>query len=830
MQQSTGTPPRKSNANRHPASPASKPLKTPHPASSMMNMSVPQRRKFWEVVSTPCVVMPMYGPLELPDISVTPWRLVANIVDALVQRGTQLSSVRLEGSAATHVVNPNTTASYNDLDFVFYLGNSAGRDDLEHARDCIVQVLSNCLPTDQPEPRPRPAFEAHPSMSSSESVPEASDETKIVSTAENQAPPTSCPTNTNPPCSKRVHNAWPPLASTVADGYLRKIWITPPREDSGQDDHEGNKQTRVLVPIDAWAVATVGCTLDGKPSSIDFKFVKLISRPFQFSADSLQIVMSLAELSKPDGSLAISPLEPAEPAQETPSSFSYAQMANKNSSPQYGEADWLPCARLCSSFVTQEGKCGLNDTLAHLEAREIVVADESDMAHTRGGGLLKYISLLSKEFVVGKKSGLSVERLEKYMMTRFLIDYPGDMDSPYGLPMPVQVVWDYVTTRMLPSSETDTTYITKQQDFLELLAEYLRRHKGQINRMTELAHGVRYIQLCVDEWSKESTFSNIRGCPPMPGQSAAGTYNAEAGQHGINGSDRGEPNSSYPSRADSVDSLDEGHVSSNETDDAFAGDIERLLLHLESDPEDDEHSDISADISADDNEGGDFVFAPWSNHQWVQHVAAPHVVFGGGPAVASDDYSDCRNPHADGHPDAYQPLHRKPARKPATPDNAPAAATQTTPPTPPNAATPQPTPKPGAATARTAPIECVHRRAVAQAPDPKSNSWANIASRPTGGNPWAATANAAMPQSPANFLTGHSQSGDRASRGAADLHASTSAPTPAQAFAQSEAADFPDLCARTTRKAAPVCVCTACGALGHKSRACPILGGKSPSQ
>jgi hypothetical protein len=185
---------------------------------------------------------------------------------------------------------------------------------------------------------------------------------------------------------------------------------------------------------DSWALVT----LRGSPNSppLDLKFVQRIHRPYQFSIDSFQIFLDEDDLA---------PL-----------------LSSFNPSLKEIEAHTL--------VIVQSSYGNISAAIKHLQENQISVQHPGDMAKIHGGGLLKYCSLLARDFTCDPK--LDVHKLEAYMCNRFFIDFPLYDLTPMGVPVQMQRVQDFITAHMLTQSDD------RKIEFLRVLLKVLRRSAG----------------------------------------------------------------------------------------------------------------------------------------------------------------------------------------------------------------------------------------------------------------------------------------------------------------------------------------------------------------
>lgn len=144
-------------------------------------------------------------------------------------------------------------------------------------------------------------------------------------------------------------------------------------------------KTMVLVSNNQnrWSLISLGDQSNN--ISIELKFVHNIKRKFEFTVDSFQILLD--------------------------SYFNFGQCADK--SPVSVSQSFFPSVQAVSVYHDfEEAMNHLNNRLIHTEAPEEI----------RGGGLLKYCSLHVNGFQAADHD--TMNRLEPYMCSRFFIDFP----------------------------------------------------------------------------------------------------------------------------------------------------------------------------------------------------------------------------------------------------------------------------------------------------------------------------------------------------------------------------------------------------------------------
>ncbi|XP_036443224.1 terminal nucleotidyltransferase 5ba [Colossoma macropomum] len=89
--------------------------------------------------------VPIHGRGNFPTLSVQPRQIVQVVQARLEERGVTVRDVRLNGSAASHVLHQDTGLGYKDLDLIF--GVSLSDDQAFHlVKDVVLDCLLDFLP------------------------------------------------------------------------------------------------------------------------------------------------------------------------------------------------------------------------------------------------------------------------------------------------------------------------------------------------------------------------------------------------------------------------------------------------------------------------------------------------------------------------------------------------------------------------------------------------------------------------------------------------------------------------------------------------------------
>ena len=208
---------------------------------------------------------------------------------------------------------------------------------------------------------------------------------------------------------------------------------------------------------DAWAVYALGGSRPG--TSVDLKFVQRLARPFQFSVDSFAIVLdddvvgqhfsrqllsaSTADKARTTSTSSTSSEEAlTDDAGDSDAGDSEDSGIDSSDAPPPAAGEPHPTVRFETAFEPA------SVALQHLADKQIAVASESDLCQVRGGGMLKYARFLSRGWTVAATNEKGL--LQRYMVTRFMCDFPLYMMTRYGTFAPAQHMLEFVEERYSP--------------------------------------------------------------------------------------------------------------------------------------------------------------------------------------------------------------------------------------------------------------------------------------------------------------------------------------------------------------------------------------------
>lgn len=252
-------------------------------------------------------VVPVHGRGNFPTLEIQLKDIIHKVKSRLEIARIKVKDVRLNGSAASHVLVKDNGLSYKDLDVIFAVELPSEKE-FQLIRDIVLGSLLDFLP-------------------------EGVNKEKLT-----------------------------PM--TLKEAYVQKL-------------------VKVSTESDRWSLISLS-NKDGR--NVELKFVDSLRRQFEFSVDSFQIIL--------------------------------------NSLLVYYDCAESPMTEHFHPTVIGESVYGnFKEALYHLENRLIATKNPEEI---RGGGLLKYCNLLVRDF---KPADEEIKTLERYMCSRFFIDFPDILDQ-----------------------------------------------------------------------------------------------------------------------------------------------------------------------------------------------------------------------------------------------------------------------------------------------------------------------------------------------------------------------------------------------------------------
>lgn len=89
--------------------------------------------------------IPIHGRGNFPTLHMQPRHIVKAVRRRLEERGIGVRDVRLNGSAASHVLHQDSGLGYKDLDLIF-CADLAGEAEFQTVKDVVLRCLLDFLP------------------------------------------------------------------------------------------------------------------------------------------------------------------------------------------------------------------------------------------------------------------------------------------------------------------------------------------------------------------------------------------------------------------------------------------------------------------------------------------------------------------------------------------------------------------------------------------------------------------------------------------------------------------------------------------------------------
>ncbi|XP_027695160.1 terminal nucleotidyltransferase 5D [Vombatus ursinus] len=144
------------------------------------------------------------------------------------------------------------------------------------------------------------------------------------------------------------------------------------------------KMVKVSTEHDRWSLISLS---NNTGKNVEFKFVNSLRRQFEFSVDSFQIILN-------------------------------------NLLDVYRDANFVLSEDSSPVIVAESVFGDFGEAMNHLQHKLISTRNPEEI---RGGGLLKYSNLLVRDFKPASET--EIKNLERYMCSRFFIDFPDVIDQ-----------------------------------------------------------------------------------------------------------------------------------------------------------------------------------------------------------------------------------------------------------------------------------------------------------------------------------------------------------------------------------------------------------------
>ncbi|KAI4904063.1 hypothetical protein NFI96_033884 [Prochilodus magdalenae] len=306
--------------------------------------------------------IPIHGRGNFPTLQMKPRQIVKAVRRRMEERELRVRDVRLNGSAASHVLHEHSGLGYKDLDLIF-CAELKGEAEFQMVKDIVLDCLLDFLPDGVNKEKITPLT------------------LKFLDTAAFYV----C----SPECSSAHHAAVLKLLKPYSEKgqavvLSQKRWSLIKLQHCTTNcthlrpEAYVQKMVKVCNDSDRWSLISLS---NNRGKNVELKFVDSLRRQFEFSVDSFQIKLDSLLL--------------------------------------FYECSENPMAKTFHPTIIGESVYGdFNVALEHLRNKVICTRNPEEI---RGGGLLKYCHLLVRGFRAASET--EMKSLQRYMCSRFFIDF-----------------------------------------------------------------------------------------------------------------------------------------------------------------------------------------------------------------------------------------------------------------------------------------------------------------------------------------------------------------------------------------------------------------------
>ena len=114
-------------------------------SSSVSNVSVLSWEQVQRLDAILTETIPIHGRGNFPTLEVKPGQIVKVVRSRMEEKHIHVRDVRLNGSAASHVLHEDSGLGYKDLDLIF-CADMKGESDFQIVKDIVLDCLLDFLP------------------------------------------------------------------------------------------------------------------------------------------------------------------------------------------------------------------------------------------------------------------------------------------------------------------------------------------------------------------------------------------------------------------------------------------------------------------------------------------------------------------------------------------------------------------------------------------------------------------------------------------------------------------------------------------------------------
>jgi len=359
-------------------------------------LSYQQVQRLTDVMET-CV--PIHGAGNFPTLEICPSVLVQTVKERIERHGIAVRAIRLNGSAATHVLSGSTVPTYKDLDLIFQICPNPQSKSLEREDLFVEGGNANLKLQEGPAGGEDGGYASSESLSSYPSSP-------------CHPCPRKGPKHPDEDLFQPYHRSrdsyWEQIKDTVVEILLDYLPPGVIREricNLMLTNAYVQKKVKVVNGTDEWSLISLN---NNTGRNLELKFVQSMNRQYEFSVDSFQIELR-SFLDFRSTSLLVPPPK--------------IQLSH----------------RFYPTIVAESVYGDVTAALRHLRHRRICTFRPEEI---RGGGLLRYCNLRVRGYRPGdcdeqgrdvkiKSAGLCLDSsdadlvgsMEQHMCSRFFIDF-----------------------------------------------------------------------------------------------------------------------------------------------------------------------------------------------------------------------------------------------------------------------------------------------------------------------------------------------------------------------------------------------------------------------
>uniref|UniRef100_A0AAV2JDB7 polynucleotide adenylyltransferase n=1 Tax=Knipowitschia caucasica TaxID=637954 RepID=A0AAV2JDB7_KNICA len=373
-------------------------------------------------------LIPIYGRGNFPTLQVRAKDMIRVVKERLVERDIHVKDIRLNGATASHVLVRDNGLSYKDLDIIFGV-DLPRQEDFQVIKEVVLGSLRDLLPCGVNRRKITCLTMKEAYVQKMVKVFNEHDKWSLISLSNNRANSVGLRFVSS---LRRHYEFSVDSFQIIVDRMLETYWESEKRQTRQMTTTAGQEKHSVAPKVEPELFQkTSGANKShrGKPKkesdSTDRKCEK--EQIVESKRADVHLTSSPAEVSDIRGSATIDASVKPKQSKKPPDVDSHSHTAPlRPDPPETGtvstSGSHLWSGSSAETIITVEAECMYGDfqqALHHLQSRLIATHNPEEI---RGGGLLKYSDLLVRNFCPA--SDTEIKSLERYMCSRFFIDFP----------------------------------------------------------------------------------------------------------------------------------------------------------------------------------------------------------------------------------------------------------------------------------------------------------------------------------------------------------------------------------------------------------------------